>query len=993
MSENMSENMKYWRSVQYQEWTNEYKELVKHEFREGESEFTSLQRRDMLKLMGASFALAGLGTACRRPVDKIMPYSKAPEGTIPGVPKYFATTRPSILGGVGLVVETHEGRPTKIEGNELHPASQGSASIHDQASVLELYDPDRSKTPTKPFAEGRIPAQWGEWDAFASDLFMGLSKSQGQGFALLFSGEEGPTTQRLQREILIKYPKASLYQHNPLLAKNTQDGAEKAFGPGSRVLYQFEQAKVILSIQADPLMNGAQALQNARGFAAGRKIYQASEALKMNRLYAVEANYSLTGTNADHRLPLSVGKTSNFLRALAHELFPEKFSAVAFSDIRFVKALARDLVKNKGESLIVVGEHMDSEWHALAHHLNDALAGQGKVFKVVQAPVTIGKDLRDLKQALNKGEVQTLLMMGVNPVYSTPKAFGFKDALRKAKTIVHAGLYEDETAQLAHWHLPVSHFLESWGDAKAYDGTASLIQPMIAPLHGTRSEIEILAQVAQADNRNGLDWVKQTWLATNFDRALHDGVIAGSAYGVSTKSAALPSLPASKESSEAEILFCYDNKTLDGRYANLSWMQELADPVTKLTWGNAILISQTMAKELGVNSRVKTRIYEADVVSVTVAGKTVEAPAFIMPGLADKSVVVSLGYGRENGGTIANGVGVNFFEIMPADFALTAQGVQLAKLNRIEQLASTQEQFAMNGDAIQEVSVLSLDHRDPAKLRTAQDYAAGEKIHQHPLSQMTDAWKYSGNKWGMVIDLSSCTGCNACVTACQAENNIPVVGKDQVMRSRALQWIRVDRYFTGDVANPQSIAQPVPCMHCENAPCEPVCPVAATVHDTEGLNTMIYNRCVGTRYCGNNCPYKVRRFNYLDYTNSGNIYINPLDKQRNTLLQMQKNPDVTIRYRGVMEKCTYCTQRIQEAKIAAKRDQQDSNHLPDGAVKPACAQTCPTQAITFGNMNDDQSRVSVLKKSDRNYDLLQELNTRPRTSYLAKLRNPNLELV
>ncbi|MEI6805666.1 MAG: Fe-S-cluster-containing hydrogenase [Myxococcaceae bacterium] len=992
MSETMTENMKYWRSVQYQEWTNEYKALIKDEFQAGDSEFTSLQRRDMLKLMGASFALAGLGAGCRRPVDKIMPYSKAPEGTIPGIPKYFATTRPSVLGAMGLVVETHEGRPTKIEGNELHPASLGAASIHDQAAVLELYDPDRSKVPTKPFEDGRIPGTWDEWDAFASDHFNGLVKKQGDGFAFVFGGEESKTLERLQKEILLKYPKAVFYTHNPILPKNSREGAEKAFGAGSRVLYRFEKAKVILSVQADPLMNGAQALVNARGFAAARKIYKAEEASGMNRLYAVEAGYSLTGTNADHRLPLAASQTPDFLKALAHELLPEKFAAVNFSNMRFLKALAKDLSKNKGQALIVMGENQVSELHALVHCLNHALDGQGKVFEVAAAPAVQTKNMADLVVALNKNQVQTLVMMGVNPVYSTPESLGFKDALRKAKILIHMGLYEDESAQNAHWHLPVSHFLESWGDAKAFDGTASLIQPMIAPLHNTRSDLEILAQIAQLDSRKGLDLVKASWAGINFEQALHDGVIPNTAYAVSSKTPVLPSLSASKSSSNIEILFNLDNKTLDGRYANLSWMQELADPVTKLTWGNAILVSQALSKELGINSRVTTRIYEADVVSVTLGSQSIEAPAFIMPGLADKSVVVSLGYGRENSGIIGNGVGVNFFKIMPADFALTAQGVQIVKTGKIEKLASTQEQFAMNADAIQEVSVLSLDNRDPAKLRTAQEFAAGAKIEKHPLEQLTDAWKYTGNKWGMVIDLSSCTGCNACVTACQSENNIPVVGKDQVMRSRALQWIRVDRYFTGDVSNPQSIAQPVPCMHCENAPCEPVCPVAATVHDTEGLNTMIYNRCVGTRYCGNNCPYKVRRFNYLDYSNSGNIYINPLDKERNTLLQMQKNPDVTIRYRGVMEKCTYCTQRVQEAKIAAKRDQTDSNHLPDGAVTPACAQTCPTKAITFGNLNDDQSRVSILKNSERNYNLLEELNTRPRTSYLAKLRNPNLEL-
>ncbi|MES2503477.1 MAG: Fe-S cluster-containing hydrogenase [Myxococcota bacterium] len=988
--------MKYWRSVQYQEWTDEYKNLVKHEFQDGQSEFTSLQRRDMLKLMGASFALAGLGTACRRPVDKIMPYSKAPEGTIPGVSKYFATTRPCAWGATGLVVETHEGRPTKIEGNTLHPASLGTASIHDQASVLELYDPDRSRTPMRAFGEGQVPSTWGEWDAFADEHFRALQKTQGEGLAFVLNGEESPTIERLKKEVLLKFPKAVFYVHQPLALVNTKAGAEKAFGAGSRVMYRLENAKVILTVQADPIMCGPSAKMNARGFAQGRKIFKAEQASSMNRLYSVEANYSLTGTNADHRLPLSVFETPGFLNALAYELFPGRFAAAGFKDAKFVKALAKDLLKNKGQAVIVVGETLPAECHVLAHALNQALDAQGKVFDVLKASVTTERNVNQLAEDLGRSQINTLVMFSVNPVYSSAAKLKLTDALKKASTVIHAGIYADETAQLAHWHLPLNHFLESWGDARAFDGTVSFIQPMIDPLFGSRSDIEVLAQIADLPSKKGQELLKATWSGAKWEQALHDGVLPGTAYPIAAKntvSAAAVAGAKALQNGEVEILFGFDHKVLDGRYANLSWMQELADPVTKITWGNAILVSQAMAVKMGIQSKVTDRLYNADVLSVTLDGQTTEAPAFIMPGLADNSVIVSLGYGREKAGTIGNGVGVNFFKLLPASGSRVSSNALIKRTGKTEKLASTQEQFAMNGDAIQEVSVLSLEKRDPAKLRTAKEFGDGAKIKKPETAQMTEAWKYTGNKWGMVIDLTSCIGCNACVTACQSENNIPVVGKDQVMRSRALQWIRVDRYFTGDVKNPMSIAQPVPCMHCENAPCEPVCPVAATVHDTEGLNTMIYNRCVGTRYCGNNCPYKVRRFNYLDYSNSGNIYINPLDKERNVLLQMQKNPDVTIRYRGVMEKCTYCTQRIQEAKISAKREHQDSNDLPDGAVTPACAQTCPTQAITFGNLNDDESRVSVLKLSDRNYDLLGELNTRPRTSYLAKLRNPNLELV
>lgn len=1054
MIKEKEDNIKYWRSIQYREWTKEYKNLIRDEFQQGDSEFTNIQRRDMLKLMGASFMLAGLGINCRRPEDNIIPHNVQTEPLVPGISRYFATTRPSSWGDVGIIAETHEGRPTKIEGNKLHPASFGAAGIHEQAAILELYDPDRSRVPINFINGNPIEKNWKEWDLFAEDYFKNLLEKKGKGFAFLFPVLNSPTVLRLREEIVKKFPEVRFYVHDPLELRNTKKGCREIFGDKTRVLYNLNQPKVILSVHSDFLACGPMSLNYARDFATSRKIYKAleSEIDTMNRLYSVEAGFSVTGTNSDHRLPMTVSSTRNFLLELAYELFPEKYgflfrfnerlngkkyipprvksiSELAMEKLRpvikqelspsekFIKALANDIRANMGQALIIAGEILPPQYHALIHSLNCDLGGYGKTFQVLREPSnpSLEQDLNinDLTADLNNNKISDLVIVETNPIYSTPAELDFEKTLKRASNVIHFGTYCDESANQSNWHLPLSHFLESWGDARAYEGTASLIQPMIAPLHESRSLIELLNQIINPSFeflKSGLDILKDTWNDIDFDKSLHDGIICDTSYptvpiplGISPKSTSLGlefvgrSLVAETIKNKdikgnIELILDYDYKILDGRFGNLSWLQELADPVTKITWGNTALISQQLAIQFGIESRVKRQSYEADVISITAGEKTIELPAFIMPGLAEHSIVINLGYGRKNLGAIANNIGINCFEIMPFNQNRLIKGVSIKKINRKELVATTQEQFAINGDAISEISVLSLGSRDPVKSETAQEFVKKEHKETHNLNQLTNSWQYTGNKWGMVIDLSSCIGCNACVIACQSENNIPVVGREEVMRSRIMHWIRVDRYFTGDVKNPSSAAQPVLCMHCENAPCEPVCPVAATVHDTEGLNTMVYNRCVGTRYCGNNCPYKVRRFNYLDYTNSGDIYINPIEKKRNVLLQMQKNPDVTIRYRGVMEKCTFCTQRIQEAKMIAKRNGSDSNSLPDGSVVPACAQTCPTQAITFGNMNDQTSEVNFLKNSDRNYDLLGELNVRPRTSYLKKLKNSNPEL-
>lgn len=1018
------------------------------EFQGHESTITDPERRSMLKVMGASIALAGVGVGCRRPVDKILPYTRKPKEVTPGIPNHFATVMPHSDGAIGMVVESHEGRPTKIEGNELHPASLGAMTAQGQASVLSLYDPDRSREVLRKTGDKFQKSAWSAWDLFCKDHLETYQASKGEGLAFLTEDLASPTEARLARRIQRSLPKAKWYRTS-LRPSTLEDAMVRYVGSGLRPHYHFENAKVILSLQADFLNSGPEQLLNSKGFSKGRKVYQKSDVSKMNRLYAAESDYSTTGAAADHRIPVSQTETLDFLRILATEMmayqdlnwrtvFPTLEAQAdfkgaistnaAFERKRFV-AMMRDFVANKGQALIVVGEHQPAEAHVLAYVLNVALGGYGKTFtlslsKSDYEPAISFGDLPDFVKAANRNQIRSAFVLGGNIVYASPTTLGVAAALSKVKDKVHFGSYLDETAQLCDWHLPASHFLEDWGDARAYDGTAAVVQPLIAPLFGTRTRTDIYSNVLGSD-LTSYDQVRTTWKATKLGtesawrKAIHDGVIGGTEFKrlkapphVQLKPlAAKVGRSKSSQPDGLELILKPCAKIEDGRLANNAWMQEMPDPMTKLVWGNALLVGPAFAKANGIQSRVDKRIYMADMVSLTAGGQSLEVPVFILPGMAATSSALALGYGRHAAGTIGTGVGVNAYALMPVDGSTLLTGCKVKRLDKMVELTTTQEQFAMNGDAVYEVAALSLNGRDPGREATVKKFVTDPtyaKNHQLPATmmapvkkgsdevqpvQMTKSWDYKGNKWGMVIDLTSCSGCNACVVACQSENNIPVVGAEQVKRGRLMHWLRIDRYYEGDVNNPRSLTQPVPCMHCENAPCEPVCPVAATTHDKEGLNTMAYNRCIGTRYCANNCPVKVRHFNYFDYTNSGNLYVAPIHKARQQVSEMQKNPDVTVRYRGTMEKCTYCTQRIQEAKATARRAGKDPNKLRDGDVTPACAQTCPSESIVFGNLNDPDSEVSKLKEGLRNFDLLNELNIRPRTSYLAKLRNPNPELV
>lgn len=1038
-----------WRSLEHKSGTHAYAEKVGDEFPAGITMPGEFNRRDTLKLAGASLALGALAGCdiTRRPQEEILPFVEMPEQVIPGVRLQYATAMQRGEGAIGLLVEAHEGRPTKIEGNPRHPSSLGGTDTWAQSEVLKLYDPQRARSPRK----GGLPSTWEAWDGFAKTVVDAAQASQGKGLALLVDVTNGPTVERLLGALTAKYPQARVFRNDPLAPNASLDGAELAFGQGARVRHDIEKAKIVFSLDSDFLTSGPAALRLARHFGQSRAVTGADDLKKMKRLYAVEGGFTLTGANADHRLRVASGRGVDVIKALGQALGGHGVDAGGLAAAfggggafeadaqKFITVMAKDLAANRGAALIIVGENQPAAVHAVAFALNQALGAveAGLMTVTIDAAAPKREGLAALVQALDAGAVETLVIFDQNPRYAAPAGLKVGDALAKAKTVVHAGVLPEETGHQASWHVPLTHFLESWGDARAWDGTVSLVQPLILPLFGARAATSLLAQLAGESETGDKALVEATWRGEGmaladtraWRRALHDGVVADTAWAGTTPelkadavAAALAAQKAFTPTKDALEVVAFFGHLKDGRLGNVSWLQELPDSMSKLCWDNALMVSPTLARELGLESGVKKNSYAAEVVTASVDGRSITVPVFVLPGLATYTAVISLGYGRR-WGDVAKGVGVDAWALL-AD-GLVVQGVKLAKAGKHQELCSTQEHFSVPANPLKELTfaqmsaqpqgseerTLALRDRPHFMEGSAQQYAKDpgsvvapalmpsnlvqlgtpKNRPSKPL-QPTDEIVYEGQQWGMVVDLSACTGCNVCTIACQAENNIPTVGREQVLLGREMHWIRVDRYYSGDVDTPTAMHQPVACMHCENAPCEPVCPVSATTHDEEGLNTMAYNRCIGTRYCSNNCPYKVRRFNYLDFTVTGDVYRDPVQDARMQVLKLQRNPDVTVRYRGVMEKCTYCTQRIEEAKISAKRMGLDRKNLPDGAVVPACVQACPTQAITFGNINDLESKVAKLKMSNRNYEMLQELNVRPRTTYLARIRNVNEEL-
>ncbi len=988
----------YWRSLEELAGTDEFQRFVDDEFPH-RATLLELDRRQFLTLMGSSLALAGL-TGCRiLPQDKIVPYVKAPEEVIAGKPLTYATA--ISLGGYahGVLVESHEGRPTKIEGNPGHPASLGATNAFMQAAMHTLYDPDRARAITNV----AVASTWDDFLAATSKALEGQTASKGAGIRLLTETVTSPTLAAQIREFLTKYPNAEWHQYDTSSADNVKAGARLALGSPVNVVYKFDKAARVLSLDSDFLMTMPGSVRYARDFTNGRRVRKGTR--EINRLYAIESMPTLTGALADHRLPAKSSDIEAIAYSIAQGLGIDVGSSAPTTKLAppWIAAAVKDLNAHPGESLVVPGEQQPPSVHALCHAINEKLGAVGKTV-VYTEPVEAEAvehvaSLNDLLADIHAGHVQALFILGgSNPAFTAPADFAFADTLRRVRFKVYHGIYADETAALCDWHVPDTHFLEAWSDARAFDGTASIVQPLIEPLYVSKSAHEVMAALNDKP-LPGYDILRESWKALggagDFDtwwrKTLYQGFVDGSAakeVQATIQGSLASRLPQPVSAgSGLEINFRLDPTLGDGRWANNAWLQELPKPVTKLVWDNAAIMSPATATELKLCPADRPDQATGSMVELSLGNRKLKMPVYILPGHAANSVTVHVGYGRTKTGLVGADHGFNPYPLRTSAAPWFSGGLKVSPTGEKYDLLSTHYHN----------SIEMLD-RELARVRTIEDFIKNPKLtepdeEENPpeydtLFREPDTYRdWEGAKWGMSIDLQTCIGCNACVVACQAENNIPTVGKDQVSRGREMHWIRIDRYFKGkDLENPQVVFQPVPCMHCERAPCEPVCPVAATTHSHEGLNQMVYNRCVGTRYCSNNCPYKVRRFNFLNYANHHDV--NELGQEA-APLKLLNNPNVTVRSRGVMEKCSYCVQRINAARIEAKKDRRN---IKDGEVVTACEQACPTQAIIFGDIADANSRVSKAKRQDHDYTLLADLNTRPRTTYMAKIRNPNPEI-
>jgi MoCo/4Fe-4S cofactor protein with predicted Tat translocation signal len=1118
----------YWRSLEELADSGQFEDFLHTEFPRQAGEWDDeVGRRTFLKLMGASLALAGLTSCSYQPPETVVPYVRQPPEMVPGKPLFFATAMPFPGGSAGLLVRSNEGRPTHAEGNPDHPTSGtperpmgkrvAATDVFSIASILSLYDPDRSETITN---RGEIRP----YTAFLAEIRTRLGEMNGrQGAGLRFLTETvtSPTMAAQLKTILAAFPAAKWHQYEPAGTNNASLGAQLAFGQPVNTIYRFDRADRVLSLDSDFLTSGAANLRNARDFASKRRVGEGKT--DMNRLYVVETTPTSTGAFADHRFTIKPSQLEMFTRALAAALGAPGVStdAAQYTNVahgQHLAAIAKDLQAARGRSIVVAGEHQTPAVHALAHAMNQALGNVGQTViytdPIEAQPVDQVASLRELVGDIEAGRVEMLVIVGGNPVYNAPVDLAFtKERLDKIRTPdgkdglrIHLSLYDDETSELCHWHIPETHFLEAWSDTRAHDGTVSIIQPLIAPLYKGRSVHEFLAAFTDAPERSGYDIVRDYWrtqrleslVATapasqqrqqaqgtapqgagpsgnnnthgesaaghaanghnnaanggnnanaqatpgatpsatanaatanatpnatpngtrgaaapaNFDDAwrgvVHDGVVPGTAAAVKNVSvrgdwSAAGATPAPQTTSGGfEIIFRPDPTVYDGRFANNGWLQELPKPLTKLTWDNAAYMSLNTARRMfGLSENdytFKGREFDAPLVELRYRGQSVRAPVLIVPGQPDEVVTVHLGYGRTRAGRVGTStadkpLGFNAYRLRTSDAMWQGAGLEVVPTGEEYLLAVTQLHFNMEGRDIVRSNTLteyltgsgdsSREIHGGPSVATHEGAAevSGKDSHKEPNPNDTlyPNYEYKGYKWGMAVDIASCVGCQACVIACQSENNIPIVGKEQVARSRHMHWLRVDTYFKGLAENPQGAHfMPIPCMHCEVAPCEPVCPVHATVHSAEGLNDMVYNRCVGTRYCSNNCPYKVRRFNFLLFQDF-----------ETPSLKMMRNPDVTVRSRGVMEKCTYCVQRISYARIEAEKEDRQ---VRDGEIVTACQSACPTEAIIFGDLNDENSRVARMQHDQRNYSLLAELNTRPRTTYLSAMRNPNEEI-
>jgi len=978
---------KYWRSIDELAGTPEFEAAVAKEFPDAAAEWVDpVSRRGFLKLMGASMALAGLAGCTKQPDEPIYPYVKQPEDLVLGKANYFATAHPFPTGGVPLLVKSDAYRPIKVDGNPDHPYNLGSSDVFTQGTLLDLYDPDRSQHAT-------LRGTTAEYVEFLEAYREYLNKAKatgGQGLYFLSTSFTSPTLQRQWAEAQKAYPKAKLVQYDPALAGT-------AFAAGVRPQFSLAAADVIVSLDADFLSGAGYPgfHKLTREYAARRK----DPAKGLNRMYAVESTPSTTGFKAEHRLILRASEIPAFAAALAAEVGAAGVSAPSYSwteeQAKFLKALAKDLKANSGKSVVIPGLYQDPSVAALAVAINTALGNVGKTVTLSGEAVTSGDQIAELKGLvtdLSAGKVDWLVLLNSNPVYDAPADLDFKSALTKAKMTVHLGSHIDETGAETVWHVPAAHYLESWSDTRSYDGTVSIVQPLIEPLYGGHTAHDLIQAMLDEPQLSAYEAVRETaksYIKGDFEagwrKALHAGWIEGSAFTGAAPAAAVGKIPAPASKDALEIIFRPDPSIYDGRFSNVGWLQELPKPVTNLAWDNAAQVSSATLTKLGLE--------ESAIIEITVDGRTVKAPVLVAPGHPDNSVTVHLGYGRQAAGRVGSGAGFNAYSIRTTAAPFYATGT----LKRVEGtwgIAVTKshyqdhrsKMFDGKGNGNNSLEGNEAETRGIIRTATLEEFKKSPNFahegEEHPNVERENSlfpnWEYKDNAWGMAIDLNSCTGCNACIVSCYAENNIAVVGKQQVRIGRNMQWLRIDTYYEGDLAAPKAHFQPMACQHCENAPCEQVCPVGATVHTPEGINTMVYNRCVGTRYCANNCPYKVRRFNFLLFSDF-----------ETESMKLMRNPDVSVRSRGVMEKCSYCVQRISEARITADKENRP---VMDGEVVTACQQACPASAITFGNINDKASKVAALQADLRSYSVLADLNTRPRTQYLAGVSNPNPEL-
>jgi MoCo/4Fe-4S cofactor protein with predicted Tat translocation signal len=967
---------KYWRSLEELANTPEFRKWVAEEFPSTAPLLDGQSRRSILKVMAASFGLAGLA-ACSRPELRLAPQARTQFDYVPGASYNY--TSAFVLNGhaSGLLVETYDGRPVKIEGNPDHPDSRGAATALAQASVLDVYDPDRAQR----VMNGAEESSWQAFEAWAA----GLNLGDGTGLRFLSEPVNSPTLENLRQQALARYPNAAWVEYESISRENERQGTMIAFGQALQVHHHFDRAKVILSLDYDFLGADYPTPLATKRFSERRRAHTEEDLERLSRLYVVESQFSLTGARAEHRLRMRGSGIRQFAQDLRAAL-----SGAAAPGSPYLSAVVADLRAAGAEGLVVAGPRQPAVVHALAHQINSMIGSGAVTYTAAPAPPRVSSGLgalRALTEAMNAGQVTTLIVLGGNPAYTAPADLQFGAAMAKVANSIYLGTDVNETSAGAKWNLPEAHYLEAWGDARASNGIASVQQPMIEPLYGGKSAIEVLAILLNLPQKKGLDIVKSFWTAqwqgterqreNIWRKALNDGVLPGAPAAEvrpALNAAAIEQALAQPAAAAAgiEVAFVPSAATWDGRFANNGWMQETPDPITKLVWDNAVLISPATAREQGLAT--------GDMVAITKGNLRLEAAVMVQPGQADNSVAIALGYGRQRVGRVGTGVGFNANLLRTTDGFWYGEGFAIQKVAGTHVLATTQEYGRMEEPEelgtgghhrpVYREATVGEFRREPGIIAEMAEVPELESLHPFKPD-------YSqGYQWGMSIDLNACTGCNACVVACQAENNTPVVGKDQVLRGREMHWLRVDRYYVGDENEPRAVEQPIPCMQCENAPCEYVCPVAATTHSSEGLNDMAYNRCVGTRYCANNCPFKVRHFNFLNF-----------HKNEPELMAMVYNPEVTVRMRGIMEKCTYCVQRIQAARITAKVNGR--RQIEDGDILTACQQTCPADAIVFGNINDPNSRVSQLKRQERNYAMLAELNIRPRTTYLGRIRNVN----